>query len=115
MDATPYKLKNGDWGVRVKGDVEEGDIVTVVAKDGKSWETKIKKVLFTFDDGNSLCSTSYLESRGNGRKKVAKKRVRKTKVDDTECHTGGNCAGNCEPKPVGGDCPCANGFWFDCA
>ena len=36
--ATPTKLRNGDWGARVKGKASEGDRITITTKASKSWE-----------------------------------------------------------------------------
>ena len=50
MTATPAKLKSGEWGARVMGRASEGDIITVRAKSGKSWEAKVSRVVWTGRD-----------------------------------------------------------------
>jgi len=56
MTATPTKLRSGDWGARVQGDVQTGDIVTITAKSGKSWDARIARVLWS-GNGVSICAT----------------------------------------------------------
>ncbi len=35
MDCSYSKLKNGDWGIRVLGEANSGDVLSVVTKAGK--------------------------------------------------------------------------------
>ena len=59
--ATPIKLKDGSWGVRVSGAVQAGDRVTVRSRSGKSWEVKISRVLWTGPDRNGSGQVSICE------------------------------------------------------
>jgi hypothetical protein len=52
-NATPTKLRNGDWGARVEGVAAEGDQIKVTAKSGKSW-TAIVAHVFWSGDGASV-------------------------------------------------------------
>lgn len=54
--ATPTKLRNGNWGARVRGKVREGDTVTITTKSGKSWEARVSKVVWT-DGSVAICAT----------------------------------------------------------
>lgn len=55
--ATPAKLRNGNWGARVKGAVSEGEEVTITIRSGKSWTARVTRVLWT-GNGVSLCAVS---------------------------------------------------------
>lgn len=56
IEASPTKLRNGDWGARVCGAVSKGDIVTITTRAGRSWDAVITKVLWTAD-GVAICAT----------------------------------------------------------
>ena len=45
-NATPTKLRNGQWGARVNADdtPAEWDIVTITARSGKSWDATVDYV-----------------------------------------------------------------------
>ncbi len=46
LDATPTKLRNGDWGARVEDpDVQVGAELTVKTRSGESWETVVQAVV----------------------------------------------------------------------
>ena len=55
--ATPAKLRDGTWGCRVAGTPSPGDEVTIVARSGKSWMTRIERVVWQGDDV-ALCTTA---------------------------------------------------------
>ena len=59
--ATPIKLKDGSWGVRVSGAVQAGDRVTVRSRSGKSWEVTISRVVWTGPDRNGSGQISICE------------------------------------------------------
>ena len=54
--ATPRKLTDGSWGVRVTTPVTAGQPVTVKARSGKTWTATIDRVIWT-GNGISLCTT----------------------------------------------------------
>jgi hypothetical protein len=60
-EATPAKLKNGTWGARVSGLVQEGDLITVRTRAGKTWDARVERVIWQ-GDGVSLVSTSSTSS-----------------------------------------------------
>lgn len=62
MKATFTKLKNGDWGVRVEGEVTEGQSIVVTKKDGSTDVKTIQKVLWN-KDGISLCSIEQIKTK----------------------------------------------------
>ena len=49
--ATYTKLRSGEWGIRVRGEVRRGDKVTVVKKSG---ETKMETVAAVVWRGNGI-------------------------------------------------------------
>jgi len=60
VNATPAKLKSGDWGAKVQGTVTVGDIVTITTKAGKTWQARIARVIWT-GDGISICATESMD------------------------------------------------------
>ena len=61
--ASPTKLRTGDWGARVKGaPVSEGDVITIVARSGKSWDARVTRVVWS-GDGVTICATASLDRR----------------------------------------------------
>jgi len=74
--ATPAKLRNGNWGARVKGAVKAGDAVTITTRAGKSWTATVTRVLWTGGDV-SLCAVSSGDSH-----------LRPRRSANGECHCG---------------------------
>jgi len=88
------KLKDGNWGVRISGIAQAGNIVSVRTKAGDTKQEMIDKVLWTGPDRSgdtvSLCTVSQ-RSRDSGGGK--------------ECVTGGNCSSFGDGRGCGGrDC-----------
>lgn len=63
--ATPAKLQSGAWGARVTGNANPGDVLTIIAASGKSWEAVVERVVWTNGEV-SLCATSS-QKRHSGR------------------------------------------------
>lgn len=95
MKASPYKLRSGEWGARVYGAPQEGQTILITAKSGKSWNARVKTVLWK-DQKASLVALEPRESR---------------RRSGSSCHTDGNCSSLC---PMSSACPCYHGGWFDC-
>lgn len=68
MTATYTKLRDGDWGIRVVGQVVPGQAVDVTKKSGEVKMERIAKVLFVEADGASVCSIER-DARGEHRAK----------------------------------------------
>jgi len=48
LPASPKKLRSGEWGAFVKtSEVGEGDRIQVMTKAGKTWTTRVQKVVWT--------------------------------------------------------------------
>ena len=64
--ASPMKLRNGSWGVRVKSEnTNDGEVVAVTTRAGKTWNARVTKVIWA-GKGISICavaSQSYGERR----------------------------------------------------
>jgi hypothetical protein len=60
ITASPAKLKNGSWGARVRGDVTEGDTITITTRGGKSWDARVTKVVWS-GEGVAVCATESLD------------------------------------------------------
>lgn len=66
MNATPVKLKNGDWGARVQSErVANGDEITITTKAGKSWPARVVRVLWK-GKGVAICATESLDGGPRG-------------------------------------------------
>lgn len=65
MEVTPYKFRDGSWGVKVKttpheGPVQVGEIVRVVPRTAKPWLTEIASIKWSGNDADgdiALCTT----------------------------------------------------------
>lgn len=70
INATPTKLRNGDWGAKVQGSVSEGDYIQITTRAGKSWGANVARVIWR-GDGVSIVATMALlgESRGRSRRR----------------------------------------------
>ncbi len=60
LTAAPSKLRNGSWGAKVNGSVEEGDTVTITTRSGKSWDAIVERVVWE-GNGVSIFSTRSLD------------------------------------------------------
>lgn len=58
--AQPYKLSSGAWGVLVRWPVELGDVVTVRARDGRTWSQRIVTIEWE-RNGATACSTADVD------------------------------------------------------
>jgi len=57
LQASPKKLKSGDWGALVKSEsVRPGDSITITTKAGKSWSATVDRVLWS-GKGIAICAT----------------------------------------------------------
>ena len=57
ITASPTKLRDGSWGLRVPAGTEPGTVVQVTTRSGKSWLARTGKVLWE-GDGVALCTTA---------------------------------------------------------
>lgn len=90
--ATPTKLRDGSWGAKVAGKVAKGDVVTIQARSGKTWQATVSRVVWT-GDGVSIVATESdrPQSRGGRRGRA--------------CITDGNCSSFGSGRSCGGyDC-----------
>lgn len=55
MKATPYQLKNGDWGIRTVPavELERGNVIDVEKRDGSSYRVEIRTKVFSVQDEQS--------------------------------------------------------------
>jgi hypothetical protein len=63
--ATYAKLRSGNWGVRVEGEVTPGQVVTVTKKDGSTRTETIDRVVWS-GNGVSLCTIKPTTRSGGG-------------------------------------------------
>ena len=69
LTASPKKLRDGTWGALVDGEATEGDIITITTRSGKSWDARVRRVIWTgekrynvehADDQVSICETESI-------------------------------------------------------
>lgn len=65
LQASPVKLRSGDWGAKAQGEARQGDTVHITTKGGKEWDARVVKVVWT-GDGVSIVATESLD-RPHGR------------------------------------------------
>ena len=116
--ATPARLRDGGWGVRVcidapanqvRRDRLRGETVTVRSRGGKTWEAEIEACLWLGrgDEGGSvaLCSTVQRRRESGGRR-----------YEGHRSDYGGRCRGDgCgQPAEIDGYCRQCHFDEFDC-
>lgn len=57
--AQPARLRDGNWGVRTNPDVEPGDVVCVITRTGKSWNSVVTRITARYDNA-ALCEAESL-------------------------------------------------------
>lgn len=104
INATPTKLRSGDWGAKVQGRVRKGDSIQITTRAGKSWTATVAKVVWS---GNGVAIVAT-QSRSGYTPAVRDARGYVTERG----HYDGYCG---YPCPVTGRkcCP-ANGPCHDC-
>ncbi len=79
IEASPTKLRSGEWGAKVKGTVTPGDAIHITTKAGKSWTATVGKVVWS-GEGVAIVTTRSTDRPGNGR--------RRTRGTWTGCYCG---------------------------
>lgn len=92
MRATPTKLKDESWGIRVTGGIPEvGDEVNVYSRSGKQWTSVVASIEATFDyqgEEITLCRTA--------------EKGEKPKRNHAKCNCDCAACQACAHKAVGG-------------
>ncbi|MDA3919782.1 MAG: hypothetical protein PF501_03715 [Salinisphaera sp.] len=57
IEASPCKLRNGDWGCKTTVPVNVGDTVQIVTRAKKQWRAEITQIVWT-DDQICICETA---------------------------------------------------------
>ncbi|MES1925584.1 hypothetical protein T31B1_09673 [Salinisphaera sp. T31B1] len=70
VEASPCKLRNGDWGCRTTAAVQVGDTVRIVTRANKQWRAEITQIVWTNDE-TWICETASENSRGAAKPKAA--------------------------------------------
>ena len=100
IPATPAKLRNGNWGARVKGaPVSAGDVVQITTKAGKGWSARVIAIVWS-GNGVTLCATESLD-----RKPLRRRATCSCSDPGCECHHRCMC---------GPECNCRGGNIYDC-
>ena len=67
MQATPTKLRSGNWGARVQGSrPHAGDEITITTRAGKSWTARVERVLWS---GGNVHIVATEQRGGGGRRR----------------------------------------------
>ena len=62
-NASPTKLRSGNWGARVAGTVCTGEQIRITTRAGKSWAAVVDKIVWT-GNGVSIVATSSTDTAG---------------------------------------------------
>ena len=104
-NATPAKLRTGEWGARVVGDVAVGDTVTITTRAGKSWSARVTRVVWS-GEGVTLVETASLD--GGPRRAESAHTAPRRGGCGCDC---GECSPCCRCEP---HCNCRGGNIYDC-
>lgn len=64
MTATYTKLRSGDWGIRVEGEIHAGNSILVEKKSGETKTETVNRVIWS-GNGISLCTIARRGRTGN--------------------------------------------------
>ena len=62
IEASPCKLRNGNWGCKTQQPVQVGDTVRIVTRANKQWRAEITQIVWT-DDQVCICETASENSK----------------------------------------------------
>jgi len=62
IEASPCKLRNGNWGCKTSEPVEVGDTVQIVTRANKQWRAEITQIVWTGDQV-WICETASENSK----------------------------------------------------
>ncbi|HET7314190.1 hypothetical protein [Salinisphaera sp.] len=62
IEASPCKLRNGNWGCKTQEPVDVGDTVRIVTRANKQWRAEITQIVWT-DDQLCICETASENSK----------------------------------------------------
>lgn len=65
IEASPCKLRNGNWGCKTPQPVQVGDTVRIVTRANKQWRAEITQIVWT-DDQTCICETASENSKPPG-------------------------------------------------
>lgn len=57
IEASPCKLRNGDWGCKTQEPVQVGDTVRIVTRANKQWQAEVTQIVWT-DNQVCICATA---------------------------------------------------------
>lgn len=80
-EATPTKLRSGEWGARITGrtlDIKAGDRIVIRTRGGKSWETTVQTVVWKGPDAAIVATAPR---GGGGSANGAASRTRRSSGD----------------------------------
>ena len=64
IEASPCKLRNGNWGCKTQQPVQVGDTVRIVTRANKQWRAEITQIVWT-DDQVCICETASENSNAS--------------------------------------------------
>lgn len=89
IEASPCKLRNGNWGCKTTEPVEVGDTVRIVTRANKQWRAQITQIVWTGDQV-WLCETASEKSGKQGTPPAKPAKAAKPAASKT---TGAKAAG----------------------
>ena len=70
IEASPCKLRNGNWGCKTTVPVTVGDTVQIVTRANKQWRAVIAQIVWT-DDQTCICETESQNQNQSSKKPSA--------------------------------------------
>ncbi|WP_423822531.1 hypothetical protein V5738_01010 [Salinisphaera sp. SPP-AMP-43] len=112
IEASPCKLRNGNWGCKTQQPVDIGDTVRIVTRAKKQWRAQITQIVWT-DDQVCICETASenspsapAQSTSKGKtESVPKPTARDAKVTEDPAAYGGTPAYSADIPPTAQDAP----------
>ena len=105
--ATPTKLRSGEWGARVEGQISVGDTIEIRTRAGKLWSAIVVKVIW-HNNEVALVATRSCEDKYGRPNNFRNSQIYGTKREHDEGYCGYPC------RVTGQKCCPENGPCHDC-
>ena len=108
IEASPCKLRNGDWGCKTQEPVQVGDSVQIVTRANKQWRAEITQVVWT-DGQVCICATASENEKSakpdTAAKPAASKNTKAPTKRPRAADDGASTFDNAPPAPPRTDVP----------
>jgi|SRR5690606_19733291 len=68
LQATPYKLRSGEWGARVIGRPAEGDTIRIRSNRGVEWDAIVDRIIWAGGDATTGNAVALVSTKGVAKK-----------------------------------------------